>query len=259
MFDVDADDLVSFELTDRDRALILMYEYDLGAQLLAIKDVLHRNRKSDEALAAQIKSLDAAIGESTSEDAGQLEDWRIDRLHSSVFQDAAHSMSAVGMLAPFMESLFVAVFKGLQTKQQEGNLDSNVRTVALADHFWDPHHVFDRSGHRVNIAQGILQLSDSIGLREFLPDDLDRTLSALFAYRNKMFHHGFEWPLGERQSFERTIQQKKWPQSWFAKSMSGGDPWIVYLSSNFIEHCLTTIDQVLEGVGSYLEQHDRAV
>ena len=258
MFEGDADDLVSFELTDRDRALFLMHEYDLGAQLLAIKDVLHRNRKNDEALAAQINSLDAAILESTSEDSSQLEDWRIDRLHSSVFQDAAHSMSALGMLAPFIESLFVGVFMGLRAKQRQKELTLSARSIALDDHFWDPHYVIDRGGHRLSIVHGIIQLSDSIGLGEFLPQDLERTLSALFVYRNRMFHHGFEWPLGERLKFEQTIQQNKWPSNWFMKSLTGGDPWVFYLSTSFIQHCLETIDKVLEGVGNYLERHDDA-
>lgn len=249
---------MSFELTDRVRALILMHEYDLEAQLLAIRNVLRRNRKTDEMLAAEIESLNAAIRESSGENAGQFEDWRVDRLHSSVFQDAAHSMSAVGMLAPFMESLFVAIFKGLRANQRRNNSDANPRIAALDDHFWDPHHVFDHGGHRRNIVQGIVQLSDSIGLSEFLPDDLDRTLSALFAYRNKMFHHGFEWPLDERQTFEQTIRQSNWPSNWFMKSLTGGDPWVFYLSTSFIHHCLMTIDQVLEGVGTYLQQHDHA-
>ena len=258
MLEPEADDLVSFELTDRLRALILMHEYDLEAQLLAIRSVLHRNRKSDEDLATQIESLNAAIRESSSEDAAQLEDWRVDQLHSSVFQDAAHSMSAVGMLAPFIESLFVAIFKGLRADQQRKGTDSNPRTVALDDHFWDPHNVFDQGGHRRNIVQGIVQLSDSIGLSEFLPDDLEGTLSALFAYRNKMFHHGLEWPLDERQKFEQSIQQNNWPSNWFMKSLTGGDPWVFYLSTSFIHHCLVTIDRVLEGVGTYHEQHDHA-
>ena len=28
------------------------------------------------------------------------------------------------------------------------------------------------------------------------------------------------------------------------------------MSAQFIQHCLTTIDQVLEGVGTYLKQHE---
>ena len=36
----------------------------------------------------------------------------VDHLHQSVFQDAAHSMAAVGMLAPFVESLFKQAFPG---------------------------------------------------------------------------------------------------------------------------------------------------
>ena len=104
----------SFEISKRERALFLIHEYDLEAQLLAIKDVVRRIRQSDEVLAAQIQALDAEIRKSRDEYVYQLQDCWIDELHNSVFQDAAHSMSAVGMLAPFVESLFVAVFNGLR-------------------------------------------------------------------------------------------------------------------------------------------------
>ena len=80
----------------------------------------------------------------------------------------------------------------------------------------------------------------------------------MFAYRNKMFHHGFEWPLNERRKFEQTIRKGEWPSNWFIKSWIGDEPWIFYLSTIFIDHCLLTIDQVIQGVGAYLEQHDHA-
>ena len=109
----------SFEISNRERTLFLLHEYDLEAQLLAIKDLVRRNRQSDEGLAAEIEALDAEIRKSTDEHVYHLQDCWIDRIHDSVFQDAAHSMSAVGMLAPFIESLFVAVFNGLR-KDQDG-------------------------------------------------------------------------------------------------------------------------------------------
>ena len=246
------DDLASFEISNRERALFLIHEYDLEAQLLAIRGLLHRNGQSDEALASQIKALDAETRKSTDGYRDHLQDYWIERLHSSVFQDAAHSMSAVGMLAPFVESLFVAVFKGLRANQQQDDVALNARAAALHDDYWDPHYVLGRGGRRNDIVDGIKQLSDSTGLTAFLPESLMRTLSALFTYRNKMFHQGFEWPLDERNKFEKTIRQKQWPSDWFTQSTSGGEPWIFYMSADFIQHCLDTIDQVLEGVGTYL-------
>ena len=42
---------------------------------------------------------------------------------------------------------------------------------------------------------------------KYLPDDLEPTLSALFAYRNAMFHSGFEWPRKELERFEKKPEQ----------------------------------------------------
>lgn len=226
----------SLEISNRDRALCLLYQYDLEAQLLAIKDLIRRNRQSDEGLTAQIKALDAEVRKSPDEHVHYLQDCRIDRLHNSVFQDAAHSMSAVGMLAPFVESLFVAVFNGLRE-------DPDGPPISLRK-------------LRKGTVGGIIQHSTSIGVKPFLPDGYEKTLSALFAYRNKMFHNGFEWPMEERHKFSEQIRKRGWPRGWFKKSTSGDQPWIFYMSAEFIQHCLDTIDQVLEGVGAYLTQRE---
>ena len=228
----------SFEISNHERALLLLRQYDLEAQLLAIRDLVRRNHQSDEALAAQIKALDAEIRKSPDEHVYHLQDCWIDRLHNSVFQDAAHSMSAVGMLAPFVESLFVAVFNGLRK-------DPDGPPVALRG-----------KGHR-SVVEGIKCHSTSNRLEPFLPDGYAKTLSALFAYRNKMFHNGFEWPMKEREKFSEEIQKRGWPPEWFKKSTSGDQPWIFYMSAEFIQHCLDTIDQALEGVGAYLTQHEQ--
>ena len=247
-----------FEFTSRDRALVLIEEYDLEAQLLVIKGLVKRNSESDKTLEAEIKVLDAVIRRHTDDYADFLQDSWIEHLHSSVFQDAAHSMSTVGMLAPFVESLFVAIFKGLRANRRPVDGVSDARAAALHDDFWNPHYVFEGGRRRKDVVRGIRQLSESTGLAAYLPDGLSKTLSALFGYRNKMFHNGFEWPMVEREKFGNTIREDQWPSEWFTQSTSDGKPWIFYMSSNFIQHCFATIDQVLEGVGDYLREKDDA-
>ena len=247
-----------FEITNRDRALFLIEEYDLEAQLLAIRSLLKRNSESDKGLEAEIKALEAEIRRHNDEYAEYLQDSRIEHLHGSVFQDAAHSMSAVGMLAPFVESLFVAVFNGLRASRPPTDAATDGRVSALHDAFWDPHYMFEGAQRQKHVVRGIRQVSESTGLMAYLPDSLFKTLSALFEYRNRMFHHGFEWPIDEREKFSRSILQNQWPSNWFTRSSSAGKPWIFYMSPEFIQHCLATIDQVLDGVGRYLRSRDDA-
>ena len=247
-----------FEITNRDRALFLIEEYDLEAQLLAIRSLLKRNSESDKSLQAEIKALEAEIRKHSDDYADYLQDSRIDHLHGSVFQDAAHSMSAVGMLAPFVESLFVAVFEGLRASRPPEDDATEGRVSALHDAFWDPHYVFEGGQRRKHVVKGIRQLSECTGLIAYLPDNLFKTLSALFEYRNRMFHNGFEWPIDQRETFAKSILQNQWPSNWFTRSSSGGKPWIFYMSSDFIRHCLATVDQILDGVGRYLSSGDDA-
>lgn len=251
------DDSDTSDISNRDRALFLLQNFDLEGQLLAIRNVIRRNSQDDRDLSAEIKNLDARIRSSALPYAERLQDLWLERLHTSVFQDAAHSMSAVGMLAPFVESLFVALFSGLRHYHQLKEGITSERTVCFApDEFWRTHFPFSRHGRRSGIVGEITEVSDSIGLATYLPTGYASTLSALFAYRNKMFHHGFEWPVEERYKFEETMRNKGWSLDWFEKSTSGDVPWIFYMSDEFIDHCLKIIDQILEGVGMYLTQHD---
>ena len=135
-----------------------------------------------------------------------------------------------------------------------GNPTEDPRVKASQNEFWDPHFVFGQGGPRTNLVAGIQQLANSTGLAAFLPGGYETMLSALIAYRNKMFHNGFEWPKAEREKFDDRIVDEGWPAEWFTKSTSDDKPWIFYMSNDFIQHCLATIDDILEGVGAYLKQ-----
>ena len=243
-----------FEVSNRDQALFLIRERDLEAQLLAIRGALSRNRQADAAVAAKVKELDEQVRTYAGGDAMYqmyLEDRWVDALHDTVFQDAAHSMAAVGMLAPFVESLFVSIFSGLREYEQSDNVASrnDPRIAASQNEFWDK-----QGGRRKDIVKGIRQLSSTTGLSEYMPSGYVEMLSALFAYRNKLFHLGFEWPIQEGINFDNRVKSGEWPAEWFRKATRDDKPWIFYMSDEFITHCLKTIDEVLEGVGAYLRR-----
>ncbi|MEE4013467.1 hypothetical protein V1T76_15450 [Roseibium sp. FZY0029] len=244
------------EISNRDRALFLIDETDLEAQLIAIKGTLRRNTETEKLVSKEIKALDAdvrAYGGNSDQYQQHLEDQWVDAMHGSVFQDAAHSMSAVGMLAPLIESLFVSVFRGLGEQLQEAATD-DPRATATQNQYWNPQIYFGKDGPRDDIVAGIKQLAKSIGLHPFLPDNYQKTFQALFAYRNNMFHNGFEWPTETRQKFANRIKNDGWPETWFSCAKSNHEPWVLYMTDEFIAHCLKMIDQVLDGVGEYLSQ-----
>jgi hypothetical protein len=84
-----------------------------------------------------------------------------------------------------------------------------------------------------------------------MPNDPEPVLQALFEYRNKMFHCGFEWPPVERKRFAEKRDRDKWPSDWFSMATSGEEPWIFYLTEAFSEHCLDIIYSVLSGIGAF--------
>lgn len=119
--------------------------------------------------------------------------------------------------------------------------------------FWDPHFLYSASGGSKDFARGAVQLAESAGLLPLLPADFAVVADALFTYRNRIFHHGFEWPKGERLKFEKLIVDKGWPADWFGRSTSAGEPWIFYMSNALIRHSLDWLDAILEGIGIFIQ------
>ena len=147
----------------------------------------------------------------------------IELIHQSMYEDAARSMAAVGMLAPLIESLF---------KQLSSVLNRE----------------WPRRGYVVDIITRLVKAEEITAM----PDNLEPALRALFEYRNNMFHLGFEWPTSDRTAFAKRIDDANWPVAWFDRAMDGEEAWIFYLSPSFISHCLGLVDEVMAVVRSFL-------
>ncbi len=197
-------------------------DFDYDSQLEAIYGLLYRQEKSDDELAYDIANTEEFVLRSSGDARETAVDQWVELVHTSVYQDAAHSMATVGMLAPVAETVFKRTFWTIK-KEMPYNSD---------------------------IAKNIANIVREVGLEPYLPKDFDLTLEALFAYRNKMFHHGFEWPEHERCKFENRL--KSWPTDWFGKSISDNKPWMFYMSPKFIRHCLYVITQCVDGIEKFL-------
>ena len=203
----------------------MLEELDYHAQFLAIRNLLYTHEQERKHLHEEIEEM-REFAENTSGDANWMaaDEWA-GLCHRSCYQDAAHSMAAVGMIAPFIESVFQHAFP--------------VESDTI---------LYGREYPRVSLDEKVMTLVDDVGITEYMPGDLKLTLSALFSYRNKMFHHGFEWPRKELDKFERMRMASKWPQDWFTKAESREQPWMFYMSPGFVEHCLEVIEQVTSGI-----------
>lgn len=233
-------------VTDHDVGAAVLPHF--GSQLIAIRSVLERNQEAEDRVAAEIERIETEIRARGGN--SWMASERISHLHSSIFLDAAHSMAAVGMIAPLIESLFDRAFRYLKRAVGDSySLGSDHERWQLDDR-WDQRFVWKRGRRRSHgIAKGIVQLAEAIDLRKHLPADLEKTLSALFAYRDRMFHGGHEWPEKDVKDFANLIASKGWTDC-FTSAESGGDPWIFYLSREFTDHCLETVDEIIDGVGA---------
>ncbi len=225
-------------------------DFDVDGQLGAIRQLINRNRGAEAELSKEYQR----IAEDPSFNGDYVGDCLEGLAYESVFQDAAHSMAAVGMLAPFLETVFFQCFRGIGKHWLNGQnpVSGHDRWQATQTLMWDCHNVISKGRCRTDLVRGILQLADEIGLRSKLPTDIEPILTSLFAYRNKMFHFGFEWPLEERIAFQKRIEEEKWPPAWFSRATSADEPWIFYMSDEFIDLCLEATNQVLTAFGEFV-------
>ena len=241
------------EMTDRDYAHYLLGEdIDLDAQLLAIRDLMRRHSVASAELSREIDELADAARSAKGPYAEHLVDLSVDRMHNSVYQDAAHSMAAAGMLAPLMESVLVRLFDGIGHRPWP-LIDSDRKNLADASEkpkaMWNAQIYFSsRRGPVSDVVKGVIQLARTSGLDGYLTEDFAKAFEALVTYRNKMFHNGFEWPVAMRDNSQTLIEQKHW-EDWFSRASTNDKPWVFYMSAPFIERLMALIDEVLKAAG----------
>jgi hypothetical protein len=243
----------SFGMESRDFACILLPAIDYESQLEAIGSLLEQHRQNEQRSSEIILEIERELPSLSGMRSHMANHERVDLLNRSVYADAAHSMAAIGMLAPFIESVFYQAFQSarihfgdatdLLPKHQRWKEDPKAR--------WDCRFIWIKGQKKRNLIEGIMQVSSATGLNEFLPSDLRNTLSAVFAYRNKMFHLGFEWPMAEREKFRAQIVIEKWPDHWFAWATSDSDPWVCYMTDALISECVALIGKILRAMGEF--------
>src|SRR5262249_45747947 len=154
------------------------------------------------------KSLEALIAASQEhadfEDRQRADREAADLFQETVYAEAAYSMGAVGMLAPFLETIFHQAFlaMGRELYSEATPPPSHDRWTMTTAEKWDCRYVLENRKLKKNLVKGVLQISEATGVLSYLPSDLQLRLQALFSYRNAMFHNGFEWPQQERDKFE---------------------------------------------------------
>ena len=240
------------DIDERDYVYFILDGLDIDAQILAIKRLFDVLKQEENISGANVKKMEEYARLHTGIQNERAVEELVALYQESVFRDAANSMAAVGMLAPTIESLFYQVFNNIRLKYySDKTVFSNARFMNGNKNSWDCHYYWKNENRERNLVKGIIQLAEAIGLSSYLPNDMRITLEALFEYRNNMFHNGFEWPEKEIKKFDKRINDSKWPETWFQKAESNYDPWIFYLSEEFINHCIKIVESILYGLGAY--------
>lgn len=249
--------------TDRQYAALILYDghtsgCNIDAQFDAIRGLFASLEQAETSAAEKLSEQQKKVSESTGPARDHADDCLNDSYHSLVYEDAARSMAAISMLAPFIEMLFTRLFSCSTRQKKYYNISNkhHVRWKLKQQLQWNcnwwakPNENKERDIDK-GIAKGIMQICDAIELTKHLPKDIRILLDVIFEYRNKMFHNGFEWPKAERSKFLQEIQKSNCPNTWFNNATWGNDPWVCYLSQDFINRCIDAIEEILDGIGAY--------
>ena len=167
----------------------------------------------------------------------------------SIFYDAgfaelARSHAFICTIAAFLESLFSLSLPKVGSGFRGTLIKDHPRVVRFATStpsFWDPRKPKkDQSGIAVRIGD----ILAGAGLASYFGSDFGRLTKAIYAYRNKMVHNGYEWDLEERLDFEAQINKEGW-SGWFATATSGSEPWFFTMTPSFCEACLSLCNRAL--------------
>lgn len=129
-------------ISDRDRALLIPERADFDERLIAMSGLLRRNKSANERLETGRKEIIDFIKGSTGLAQERAIDESGENFYAMVYRSAAHSMAALGMLAPMYESMFYQVFRGIRRRYfGVAALPSGHRRsqMTIADGFWDCH------------------------------------------------------------------------------------------------------------------------
>jgi hypothetical protein len=243
-----------YGLVPRDFLSLIPTEFDLDRQLEIIQAIFHRNRKTSGETIKEIESIKEAANRLQGSAADQaVEDYGT-MVYWAIYEDAAHGMSAIAMLAPLYERVLhgcLALIGGTYHQQHLPN-PTHVRWTGGSDYRWDCRYFWPGTKWKKDVYLGSKQLLEALDLLSVLPADFLPVYSVVVAYRNKMFHHGLEWPIAERKSFKGRIVSEGWSADWFSCSQSGNDPWMVSLTDQFVDRCIALLLALADLLGGYV-------
>lgn len=246
-------------LDHRDHLYLLLPTLDWDSQILALKSMLRNNanalKASDDEIAKSKEYLQDYDGPHHS----HYVDEHVNLLHHSVYSEATASMSAIGMVAPMIETIFCqsmselgALYKlaGIEPpahKRWKRSIDSDQR--------WDAQWCFksDPDANSNDLISGLKQISDATRLSEHIDTTTWKWIKAMLSYRNYMFHNGFEWPVDKRTEFQKRIEREGWGE-YFSCSTTSDKPWIFYLEQETIALMPDELLKILDGIASFIKQ-----
>ncbi|MET3600725.1 hypothetical protein [Martelella mangrovi] len=136
-------------LDKRDYIHTLIDHVEWDAQLRAIRLLLGRNRKSREEASEFIKRDGEELKSYKGSHHDHYVDQHVDLIHDSIYEDAAESMAAIGMIAPMVESILCQAMAALGYMYQKKNMAPRRTSVGRGRIKAGAHGMFAGTGSSI--------------------------------------------------------------------------------------------------------------
>ena len=167
-------------------------------------------------------------------------DWYEHEFWKAGLEDVRDSMMITATIWPFIERLLAEIFEEIyaQTKKPR------IKRVK-------------GEGHADKIIREIKHLE----YQDYMPENFEIAIQALYKYRNNMFHNGLLWPVKERTRFQEATENHNWSKEWFSgvyERKEGEDiGYLITLSEDFIEYWNRAIKQILTAFDEYVQKQNK--
>lgn len=249
------------ELSDSDFARLALPHIDHTAQFSTIRAILRAQRAIEARQRLHIEALGSELSKARGSIVFQIDGEYLTALQDYSYSSIAHSAVAAVMLAPFVEGVFRTAFSviGSIVDANPTLRLQNPRegTPELPFVRWDCAYYRTNVGnYRNDVVKGTFELASCIGMDSRWPSASRPRMEALFRYRNKIFHHGLEWPADQCEKFAAEIRRRvadgSWREGWFPTSKPGGTPSMFWLTEMFTNECLEMFEYFLSEIGAYV-------
>ena len=207
--------------------------FDPLEQLEYIENMVETLRKEEATEEKEIHSIEKDIERNKNNDSQLAILDAASNHYIGIFMrnDALRANIQIAMLAPAIEGLYKKSLTIL-IKEEWGK--------EKLDIFFKKKD----SSFEGDIVSGIVNILKKLNIQSYFSNDIEKYLSALFSYRNELFHNGLEW---KKEKCQKVLNNEH-KKGWFTLHADSRGPYFILPTRKFIDELITFFEESINGL-----------